>query len=401
MEVRIMNCGEIRDIIIEYNGKIEGAGIKPEVTAEINSHLVSCRKCVLARERMLDMSAKIACDKVEIPVNLASGIISKVIPAAAEPAKPKIKTVGPTEISFIDKIAELFGVSSGNFAFAMSAVVLAALAISLILYNHGLKSGGEAERIANSKGVPANENIIKEPADKKFKKIENEPSKNMTAANNEETEKKFKRSIFTVESGAVANLTGEYKENELYQVKQGEDLVITYKKVAEVIIKTNSKFKVNDEGIILESGMVSVDLKPKSLPGFSVATPESVVEVVGTIFSVASSDNKTEVIVKKGCVKVTDIKTKAFSLVNAGESKAVVSRQAEVKSETAPVVIEYGSSAAHEAAKTLSTGAQVAASSTSEAAHTAETGTVPVGIDGANIKDVINKFKNENITIDK
>ncbi|HOD42729.1 MAG TPA: hypothetical protein PKL57_19420, partial [Candidatus Wallbacteria bacterium] len=71
MEVRIMNCGEIRDIIIEYNGKIEGAGIKPEVTAEINSHLVSCRKCALARERMLDMSAKIACDKVEIPANLA------------------------------------------------------------------------------------------------------------------------------------------------------------------------------------------------------------------------------------------------------------------------------------------------------------------------------------------
>ncbi|HOT74872.1 MAG TPA: FecR family protein [Candidatus Wallbacteria bacterium] len=396
MEVRIMNCGEIRDFIIEYNGRIEGAGIKPEITAEINSHLVSCRKCALARERMLDMSAKIASDKVEIPANLASSIISKVIPAA-EPAKPKIKTVGPTEISFIDKIAELFGISSRNFAFAMSAVVLAALAISLILYNHGLKSGGEAERIADSKGVTQQENIVKEPADKKFKKIENELSKNMTAANNEEIEKKFKRSIFTVESGAVANLTGEYRENELYQVKHGEDLVITYKKVAEVIIKTDSKFKVNDEGIILESGMVSVDLKPKSLPGFSVTTPESVVEVVGTIFSVASSNNKTEVIVKKGCVKVTDIKTKNFSLVNAGESKTV-SRQDEVKSETAPVVIEYGSNAVHEAAKTLHANTQA---STSEVSHTAETGTVPVGIDGANIKDVINKFKNENITIDK
>ncbi|HBC75160.1 MAG TPA: hypothetical protein DC017_10030 [Candidatus Wallbacteria bacterium] len=237
-----------------------------------------------------------------------------------------------------------------------------------------------------------NENIIKDPVDKKFKKIEDADPKNV-AAKDEQIDKKFKKSIFTVESGAVADLTGEYRLNETYQVKQGEDLGINYKKVAQIIIKTNSKFKVNDEGIILESGMVSVDLKPKSLAGFKVVTPESVVEVVGTVFSVSSSNNKTEVSVKRGCVKVTDLKTKECYTLNAGDSKTV-SALDNSKIDTAPVVIQPDSNTAAVNVKTIASGASA---STSEVSHTAENGTASAEIKGANIQQIMDSFKNENV----
>jgi hypothetical protein len=386
-----MNCGEIKDLIIEYNGKLESAKLKPEVLAEANSHLASCKKCALAKERMTAMTAKLADDKVEIPANLAADIISRVIPSA-EQARPKIKAFPQPERGFIDKLAELFGMSSNKFAFAMSAVFLGVIAISLFVYGYGMKAGDQSGKIADNKNIEINENIIKDPVDKKFKKIDGGDPKNV-ASKDEEIDKKFKKSIFTVESGAVANLTGEYKLNESYQVKQGEDLSINYKKVAQIIIKTNSKFKVNDEGIILESGMVSVDLKPKSLAGFKVLTPESVVEVVGTVFSVSSSDNKTEVIVKRGCVKVTDLKTKEIHTLNAGDSKTV-SASGEAKIDTAPVVIQPDSNTA---AVNVKKNASGAAASTSEVSHTAENGTAPAEIKGANIKDIMNSFKNENV----
>ena len=391
MEVRIMNCGEIRDLIIEYNGRLESAKLKPEVLSEVKSHLASCKKCALAKERMSEMTAKISADKVEVPANLAADIISRVIPSA-EQARPKIKAFAQPERSFIDKLAELLGMSPKNFAFSMSAVFIGIIAVSLLLYNYGMKAGDQSGKIAGNKNIEINENIIKDPVDKKFKKIEDADPKNV-AAKDEQIDKKFKKSIFTVESGAVADLTGEYRLNETYQVKQGEDLGINYKKVAQIIIKTNSKFKVNDEGIILESGMVSVDLKPKSLAGFKVVTPESVVEVVGTVFSVSSSNNKTEVSVKRGCVKVTDLKTKECYTLNAGDSKTV-SALDNSKIDTAPVVIQPDSNTAAVNVKTIASGASA---STSEVSHTAENGTASAEIKGANIQQIMDSFKNENV----
>ena len=392
-----MNCGEIKDLIIEYNGKIESAKIGPELAAELNSHLASCAACALIKQRMLDMNARIASDKIDIPANLAADIISRVIPVA-ERVKPKIKTFSQPEPGFIEKIAEFLGITPKNLAFAMPVVVLAAAALWMFIYSYGLKSGDSVDKFAGIKGIEVNEtiNLAKDPDEKKFKEISGDSQKNIAAAG-EEIEKKFKKNIFAVERGAVANFSGEYKTDETYQVKAGEDLVISYKKVAELIIKTDSKFKINDDGIILESGMVSVDLKPKSLSKFSVVTPESLVEVVGTIFSVASSNGKTEVIVKNGCVKVTDLKTKEFSLLTAGGSKIILSA-AEVKKtdETAPVIIEYGTGVnggSNNASKSgvTASGPKISANAT----HITEVNTVPVQIEGANIKDVINKFKTE------
>ncbi len=393
-----MNCGEIKDLIIEYNGKIDGAKIGSGLAAEINAHLASCAACASVQQRMLDMNASIASDKIDIPANLAAEIISRVIPAA-ERAKPKIKTFSRPEPGFIEKIAEFLGITPGNLAFAMPVIILAAAALGMLIYSYGLKSADSPDKLAEVKKFEVNETInpAKDQAEKKFKKINDDSQKTLAAAG-EEVEKKFKKNIFTVERGAVANFSGEYKNDETYQVKSDEDLVINYKKVAELIIKTDSKFKINDDGIILESGMVSVDLKPKSLSKFSVVTPESVVEVVGTVFSVASSNGKTEVSVKNGCVKVTDLKTKESSLLTAGGSK-IISSSAEVKKidETAPVIIEYGAgiNGGPDDKASKAGAAAKGAEKSGEAVHVTEVNTAPVQIEGANIKDVINKFKNE------
>lgn len=391
MEVRIMNCGEIKNLIIEYDGKLESAKLKPEVMAEVKSHLASCKNCSLAKARMAEMTAKIAADRVEVPANLVADIISRVIPASEQQqTRPKIITVARPEPGFIERLAAAFGLSPRNFAFAMSAVFLAAIAVGILLYGYGLKAGDESGKIADNKNVRIDENAIKDPVEKKFKKVEPGDAKNV-AFKEDEIEKKFKKSIFTVESGSVANLDGEYRTGELYQVKHGEDLSINYKKVAQILIKTNSKFKVNDEGIILESGMVSVDLKPKSLAGFKVSTPEAVVEVVGTVFKVSSAGGRTEVSVERGCVKVTDLKTKEVHTLNAGDSKAVTVSGGAVKAEsTAPVMIEYGATGA-----TTEASHAAGVQSTSEVAHTAETGTAPAEIKGANIKQIMDSFKNE------
>ncbi len=396
-----MNCGKVKDIIIEYNGKIESAKLGPDLSAELNSHIASCAACALLKQRALDMSARIASDKVDMPANLAADIISRVIPAG-ERSKPKIKTFSRPEPGFIEKIAELFGIVPKSMAFAMPVIVLAAIALSLLIYSYGLKSGDDADKLAGIKNAGVNENINltkKDPVENKFKKIGGD-SQNAIAAGETEIEKKFKKTIFTVERGSVVNFSGEYRIDETYQVKAGEDLVISYKKVAELIIKTDSKFKINDDGVILQSGMVSVDLKPGSLSKFSVVTPESVVEVAGTIFSVASSNNKTEVRVKAGCVKVIDLKTKGSFLLTAGGSK-IVSSAPDVKkadeTKAAPVIIEYGAGADSGSNNNGPATDSTASGSekSGEAARMAESGTAPVQIEGANIKDVINKFKNE------
>ncbi len=393
-----MNCGEIKDLIIEYNGKIDGARIGSGLAAELNSHLASCAACALVKQRMLDMNASIASDKIDIPANLAADIMSRVIPSA-ERAKSKVKTFSRPEPGFIEKIAGLLGITPKNLAFALPVIVLAATALCVLIYSYGLKSDDSVDKFAGVKNGEVNETITlaKDPAEKKFKKIIGDSQKTIAAAG-EEVDKKFKKNIFTVERGAVANFSGEYKTDEIYQVKTGENLVISYKKVAELIIKTDSKFKINDDGIILESGMVSVDLKPESLSKFSVITPESVVEVVGTVFSVASYNSKTEVSVKNGCVKVTDLKTKEFSLLTAGGSK-IISSEGEVKNidETAPVIIEYGTgvNGGFNNNVSKSGAASTVSGKSGDAAHIIETNTAPVQIEGANIKDVIDKFKNE------
>jgi len=379
-----MDCKTAKDIIIEYNGKPETAKLKPEILSAFNSHMASCKACSLSKERMCELTSKIMADKIEMPANIAANIINKVIP---KPVDVKIKTFTHPEPGFIEKIAAVFGLTSRNLSLAFSVIVLSLFTAAAFIHYNSSKEITDKEQLSVKSQPQNNEIAGKAPVENKFKKNEEK----FIAQPNDPHEKKFKKDIFTIESGELANCSNnECKTDFLYEVKNGSELRISYKNAAEIIIKENSKFKINDKGMFLECGLVNVDLKPKTLEGFSVLTPESHVEVVGTMFSVSRYSEKTEVSVKKGTVRVTEIESKDSKLLNAGNSISVSKTIKKVNSsdekkenhETSSVALSHAQSS----------------SSTSEAIinHTVE-----VKIEPTNIKGVINTFKNNDITVDK
>ncbi len=316
MEVKAMNCREMKNLIIECDGRIEKLDASAGVIAELRSHLASCQKCAEAQERMLKMTATLASDKVEVPANLASDIINKVIPKRS--AALKVEVAPSDEPSIIDRIAAALGLTRERFSFAAGFAVVAAAVI--FGYQYLSNDANNTEKIAENNKI----NIVPQPVEPKFKKNNGIPER--IASVPDKVEPKFKKSIISIERGSIAGGIKEPKLDKFYFVEGPEDLKLSYKSAAAIILKHNTKFKMTDNGLVIKNGIAQIEVTPKALNIFTVTTPDAFVEVTGTKFSVSRISDETEVDVQLGSVKVTDTASGDTFNLGAGAKKLVTKK---------------------------------------------------------------------------
>ena len=324
MEVKAMNCKEMKNFILECDGKIEKLNVAASVITELRSHLASCKKCAEAQERMLKMTASIASDKVEVPANLASDIINKVIPRKS--AVLKVDTAPANEPSIMDRIAAALGMTRERFSFAAGFAVVAAAVI--FGYQHFSNDANTPEKIADNK---IEVNVAPQPVEPKFKK--NNGIAERIAVIPEKVEPKFKKSIIGIERGSIAGGVKEPVLNEFYFVEGPEDLKISYKSAAAIILKHNSKFKMTDTGLVIKNGIAQIEVTPKVLNSFTVTTPDAFVEVTGTKFTVSRVLDETEVGVQLGSVRVTDTASGEKFNLTAGAKKLITKKAVKKQAE--------------------------------------------------------------------
>lgn len=391
MEVSMMDCRDIKNLIIECDGRLEKLGLASDRLAEVKAHIAACKDCAFAMERMARMMSAISGDRVEVPKDLAADIIAKVLPSkqkASAPAKPAQALVSEPpkarpsieEPGFIDRIAAALGLTRDRFAFAAGlAGLIAVVAISYAL----MADKGTESRIAIKKDV-----IIEQPAENKFKKAPEAPREIAVAPQTpqapDKKEQKFKKSLFTIEAGKIAGGVTEPRPNTFYSVSGVNDLRLAYKGAATINLKVESKFKMTDTGLVIKNGIAQIEVTPKALAVFTVTTPDAFVEVTGTKFTVSRINEETEVAVAAGSVRVTDMQNGEVANLAAG-AKKVVSKKAAAK-KINEVEAMFDETPAETAAVELTTG-------------TAEIGiaplvTVEINVESNKINDMMNKLKN-------
>lgn len=323
MEVNDMKCSEVKNFIIESDGKFEKLSVPASILAELNSHVSSCEKCSALRQRMNEMTSAIVTDRVPETPGLAAEIARKVI-AQKTAAQKTAETPG-----FFEKIAGLLGIGRESLvpAFSAIALILAVCSIAGYLY---LKSEEQtAGRIASG----GTEKKLVEPASvkKQVAVMENE-IKTANGAAKEEI-KKTAAPFVTVASGKFAGTVPEDFSGRL-KAAEGAELKINYKNSVSLAFSPETKFSFTGSGVEIETGSVAADVYVKT--HFAVATPEAIAEVSGTAFSVSRANGETQIAVTQGTVRVTDLISCEVTNLAAGSKKSVSSKKQHKEARRAP-----------------------------------------------------------------
>jgi len=330
MEVNDMNCAEVKKSIIEADGKFEKLAVSAATLAELNSHISSCEKCASLKRRMIEMTSAIALDRVPETPGLAAEISRRIFQPKQAPV------IVQSEPGFFEKLASLLGIGREGFspAFSAIAILLVVGAIAGYLYVKSLDSENGIIAVNETNKNQINPEVPKKQAVAVKENI----------VTPKEEQKKNNVGIFTVSSGKLAgNVPADFSGR--LSVAEDSELKFNYKNAVNIALTPGTRFSFVGAGIELESGSLSADVYVKTK--FTVATPEAIVEVTGTRFTVSRTNGETEISVTQGNVRVTDLVCCEVSSLTAGCKKSVSTKKhkkeplksIETIHETSPVVI--------------------------------------------------------------